>query len=328
MLLLPIGAKAIFEGQARFSQMQYLYLSSGTLLDLETFDREGMLEGVYIEAFDAFLKITGLSWPSTLDDSIIGLFLLVCDISINPVEGIVDTLLEYERLIEVHDPGARFVRLCAAIKENTNVFLSGISNYSAEEYWSVSDAICKATGIVSPRHLSDTVAAWPSVSNDINKLLAEDAKFQFSPENLPVRLFLARFVRFHQDKKVHPEFFCWPGAWMTALRNEGLSPDKALLLFEEHRALFLDREDGDVYPRTFDNRDEGSVQETFDAFYSWVAIYELTRQWMVGSGNFNLGFSWLTSKYAVSEVEEWASSNFKKAFGVSINEFRIVAPNA
>ncbi|WP_459949100.1 hypothetical protein [Denitratisoma sp. agr-D3] len=325
ILLPPIGAKEIFEGQARFSQLQYLYLSSGRKISWDDFDKAGMFTEVYVEAFQYFLGVTGLELPSELDDPVVGLFLIVCDISINPAECFIEDLIDFERLVVVHDPGLRFIQLCLAIKDDINSFRSCITNYSATEYWKVSDLLCSATGFTSPRTLFQTVASWPSRLKSIEKLLDEDKTFSFSLGNLPVRVFLARFIRFQIDKLATPEFFCWPGTWMTTAKEGGITPEKALSLFEEHRALFLDKEDGDVYPRTFIDRDEIAVQETFDTFYSWVAIYELTRQWLVGTGDFDYDFSWLTSKYSQSEMEQWASSRFKDAFGISTTEFKVVS---
>lgn len=162
----------------------------------------------------------------------------------------------------------------------------------------------------------------------IATLLEEDKTFDFALGNLPVRVFLARLIRLQIDKAVTPEFFCWPGIWMTTAKDNGITPETALSLFEEHRALFLDKEDGDVYPRTFTDRDEKTVLETFNTFYSWVVTYELTRQWLVGDGDFDYNFSWLTSKYTQSEIETWASGIFEDAFGIPANGFRIVRPQA
>jgi len=78
-----------------------------------------------------------------------------------------------------------------------------------------------------------------------------------------------------------PEYFCWPGAWSAGNRKGGIGLEQAERLFETHRALFVDRADGDVYPRTFSDKDKQSILKTFNAFYSWNAIYELTRQWIV-----------------------------------------------
>lgn len=320
----PIGAKEIFEGQARFSQLQYLYLSSDRTISWDRFDEAGMLSGVYVKAFQYFLRLTGLGAPSELDDSVVGLFLVVCDISINPAECLLEDLIDFDRLIEIHDPGLRFLQLCLAINNDLRKFISCITSYSSEEYWKTSDLLCAATGFTSPRTLIKKVISWPSRLDSMAKLLDEDRTFDFSLGNLPVRVFLARFIRFQIDKATTPEFFCWPGIWMTTDKKSGITPQTALSLFEEHRALFLDKEDGDVYPRTFTNRDEKAVQETFDTFYSWVAVYEITRQWLVGSGDFDYDFSWLTSKYTQSEIEDWVSSRFEDVFGISTKEFKVV----
>ncbi len=321
----PIGAREIFEGQARFSQLQYLYRASGRNINWGDFDKAGMFTPVYVEAFQCFLDLTGLERPSELDDPVVGLFLVVCDISINPAECFIEDLINFEALIVAHDPGMRFIQLCAAIKESRSPLRSCIKDYSAHEYWNISDSLCAATGFTSPRILLQTVASWPRQLQSVAKLLDEDKTFTFSLGNLPVRVFLARFIRLQMDKLTTPEFFCWPGIWMTTGNHKGIKPEKAISLFEEHRALFLDKEDGDIYPRTFIDRNEVSVQETFDAFYSWVAFYELTRQWLVGTGEFDFNFSWLTSKYSRREMEEWASRQFEDAFGISTTEFKIVS---
>lgn len=324
VFLPPIGAREIFEGQARFSQLQYLYLSSGRSITWADFEGEGMFRGVYVEAFECFLRETGLEKPSALDDPVIGLFLLVCDVSISPAECITHDLADFENLVEIHDPGIRFVRLCFAISEDAALFQACISDYSAEEYWAVSTRLCASAGFESPRSLSEAITCWPRRFEKIAELLEEDKTFKFGLGNLPVRVFLARFIRLQIDKYNTPEFFCWPGIWMTTAKRGPVTPEVALSLFEEHRALFIDKEDGDVYPRSFLDRDELAVQEAFDTFYSWVAIYDLTRQWLVSPGEFDYDFSWLTSKYSQQEMEDWASSRFEALFGVSPRAFTII----
>jgi hypothetical protein len=324
ILLPPIGAKEIFEGQARFSQLQYLFFSSGKSINWEGFEKLGMLNGVYVTAFRHFLNIAELEQPSEFDDSTVGLFLLVCDISINPAECLIEELNNFEKLVDVHDPGLRFLQLCLAIKERQSQFLSSITDYSAEEYWKVSELLCTATGFTSPRTLIQRVVSWPEKHQRIVALLEEDNTFDFTLGNLPVRVFLARFIKYQIDKSNTPEFFCWPGVWMTTAKNNGITPSSALSLFNEHSALFLDKEDGDVYPRIIENRNEENIHTTFNNFYSWVVTYELTRQWLVGSGDFDYNFSWLTSKYSQSEVESWASSKFENAFGIPSKGFTIV----
>ncbi len=322
--VVPIGAREIFEGQARFAQIQYLYVSSGCTASWSDFEEAGMFKDVYLLAFLYFLEVSGLKVPDKFDDPIIGLFLLVCDVAINPVEGLVLDLQDLSRLVKVHDPGHRFFNLCLAIKRDKAYFSNAICNYSADEYWEVSNRLCEAIGVASPLYLVETVGDWPVKQEEIAVLLDEDRTFKFSEANLPVRVFLARFIRLQMDKRLHPEFFCWSGIWMTELKKGPLSLHDAGVLFEEHRALFVDKDDGDVYPRTFGNREEKPVQNTFDLFYYWVAIYDLTRQWLVGPGKFDFDFGWLTSNFSADVTKDWAARGFENAYGVRPDSFRIV----
>lgn len=320
----PLGAKEIFEGQARFSQIQFLYVSSGCLATWEDFVEVGFFSDVYISAFKHFILISGLELPDKFDDPVIALFLLVCDMALNPAECFIEELADFSRLMEVHDPGRRFLNLCHAISLDREYFSTAISSYSADDYWQVSSRLSEMIGVTQPQALAERVKSWPKVNERVAALLDEDKTFRFSEGNLPVKVFLARFIQYQIDKSSHPEFFCWPGIWMTAMKRGALSLNDAQSLFEEHRALFLDKEDGCVYPRTFLNRDEESVQETFDSFYSWVGVYDLTRQWLVGKGEFDFDFGWLTSRYGNDEMKEWASRAFVESFGVSPDAFEII----
>lgn len=311
----PVGAKEIFEGQARFSQLQYLFFSSGGSVTWQDFDELGMLQRVYIEAFEVFLSLADLGMPEDAGCSEVGLFLLVCDVALNPADGIVTNFEDLSRLIEVHDPGIRFVNLCKAICSLKSTSDFTISHYSADEFWRISSLICKAANLVSPKTLIDEVASWPNRRSQIEALMEEDRTFHFSNENLPVRVFMARFIKYQIDKQARPEFFCWPGAWMTAKVSGASGAVKSLSLFEEHRALFLDKEDGDVYPRTFEDRAEDAIKNTFDAFYSWVPVYELTRQWIIETGDFVYDFLWLSSKHSHDAMKRWASGKFEEAYG-------------
>lgn len=60
----PVGAQEIMEGQACFSQMQYLHFASGGNLEWDAFRNLGMLHGVYELAFKEFLLRTKSIGPS------------------------------------------------------------------------------------------------------------------------------------------------------------------------------------------------------------------------------------------------------------------------
>ena len=322
--LSPIGAREIFEGQARFSQLQYLYSASGGNFSWDAFRSIGMLNGVYREAFDVFLKIAGVNWPDTPLAPAVGLFLLVCDIAINPTDGFPFDIDNLSFFVPSVDPGIRFLMLCNAIVEIKPSLLNAITKYSKEEYLEISELLCRKLAYRTPNTIAKNVTHWTKTHEGCKAILNEDASFDFKLENLPVRVFFARFLRFQIDKFSSPEFFCWPGIWSAGDRNGLCSLERAEELFDEHRALFLDREDGDVYLRTFPDKNEQTALKTFNTFYSWNATYELTRQWIVEDGPFDLYFFWLTSKYSRQEMEEWAAKCFEQSYGIEISSFQIL----
>jgi hypothetical protein len=61
--VVPTGAHEIFEGQARFSQLQYLYFASGSKLRWDDVRSMGMLKGIYGKAFNEFLRLAEIEWP-------------------------------------------------------------------------------------------------------------------------------------------------------------------------------------------------------------------------------------------------------------------------
>ena len=92
-----------------------------------------------------------------------------------------------------------------------------------------------------------------------------------------------------------------------------------------HLSLFSDRGEVDgVYPRKWPNRSEAAVQETFNRFYGTMALYDLTRQWLLKDGPFKCDFRWLSDVYKQSDAEAWGNNSFKSVYGVTLDEFEIV----
>jgi hypothetical protein len=324
-ILLPsVGARQVFEGQARFAQMQYLSAGNQHRLELKEYEAAGYLKGVYGEAFELFLTSARLDRPTRVSDAAVSLFLLICDLAINPVEILITPMESMALAVESHDIGWRFLRLSIAVGGPQSEAIAALKDLTAAEYWTVSEWLCGKAGLLGPSTLRKRVAEWAE-TDWARQLMTEDDTFQFSPENLPVRVFFARFLRFQADKFLAPEFFCWPGIWMVDTPQLSRQLERSERLFHDHSALFLSKEDGDIYPRMMPGRSEEAIQRTFNDFYSWVALYELTRQWLVSDTGFNFDFFWLTSKYSRSEIEQWASRMFVQAYGVSPSVFQIVA---
>ena len=103
-----VGLYAIFEGQARFIQLQLLAFGTGGELTFEQLRVAGYMNGVYAKAFEHFLRIVEDDWPERVVDPLVGLFLLICDLAINPTAGFPFDIEDFENFIIDVDPGIRF----------------------------------------------------------------------------------------------------------------------------------------------------------------------------------------------------------------------------
>ena len=320
----PVGTREIFEGQARFSQMQYLHFASGGALDFADFWTMGMLDGVYLEAFEWFLALVDAPVPESVDDPVVALFLLICDLAINPADGFPFDIRVFESFVFDVDPATRFYLFCSLVRERHPEFKGTIAAYSRGEYEEAVETLSRAAVSPSPLAAAERIARWPAEHQGMLKLLEEEAPFRFGTANLPVRLFFSRFLRFQLDKARRPEYFVWPGAWLVERKGGDRSLEESVVLFNRHEPLFVDAPDGEIRPRLIAGRAEEDVQKTFNAFYSWCAAYNLVRQWTIADGPFDFDFRWLAPNAAPTDTRAWASATFVELFGVDPGAFEVL----
>ncbi len=315
-----VGLHAIYEGQARFVQLQFLNATRAKTPSCQDWRKMGYLDGIYVEAFEQFLALSKSAWPEDIDDPLIGLFLLVCDLAINPTRGFPLEIESFEDFITDVDVGVRFTRLSLAVADLPHL-KTAIRSYSRDEYVEVSEQLTAETGYDHPLTALEAVARWADQSPGLDRLMAEHKTFEFELTNLPIRVFFSHFVSFTRDKLVHPEFFCWPGAWMV----ETSTGDQTMELWMRHLSLFSDRGDKTgIYPRKWPDRDEKAIKQMFERFYGTMALYDLTRQWILKDGPFICDFSWLLENYSQERADAWANDSFRQVYGVSLKEFEIL----
>jgi hypothetical protein len=320
--LWPLGAHEIFEGQACFCQLQYLTFASGGQFGWDDCRALGMLYGVYEKAFQIFLERCGLPWPPAVDHPTVGLFLLVCDIAINPGAGFPFPLKHHFRsFITDTDPGARFTMLSTIVRLKCPEAATAIREYSRAEYDSVSAMLAAAMLVESPLSIADMCVKWTQSGAPFESLMREKQTFDYVPVNPPVRVLFSHFLAFMQDKLTRPEFFCWPGAWMAGERVT----DEALALFERHEALFVDKEDDDgVFPRLHPDKDETLVQNVFNNFYATTVTYDLTDQWISQPGPFRYGYDWLSQTANTDVMRGFANGNFLHVYGLNPDDVEVL----
>jgi hypothetical protein len=312
----PLGTKALFEGQARFNQLQYLAIALDNRFSYTDFEAERMLDGIYVEAFNIFLKITSIPRPDNLNNSVVGLFLLLCDIAINPTDGFPVDVPFFDTFIVSNDPGLRFKMLCNAVAENSSRWLARIVRYSAEEYRQLSEELSQKIVCLPPLRGSEVVAGWAVQHESVRQLMREEQEMNFSPHNLSIRLFFSKYIRFQQDKAKYPNVFCWPGKSMTSEASSELTPELVKHLFDKHRALFIEHGDGEIRPILFDGYPEENIREAFNAFYESNVSYDMIAKWLHEDGPFSYEYDWLTSKLDKAQLKDWVRNSFKIQFGL------------
>ncbi|MBL8500636.1 MAG: hypothetical protein JNL77_08675 [Nitrosomonas sp.] len=310
--LYPIGAYEIFEGQARMAQLQYLHFATGGFLGLKVADETKMLDGVYGKAFSVFLHLTELERPSSIDHPIIALFLLICDLAINPGAGFPFPLIHFNTFIRDIEPGTRFVWLCRLARLKHPEVFDSIRSYSRDEYATVSEKLCQAMMEHPPLEIAREFRRWAEAP-EFRPLMTEYDAFQFDKGNVAVRMLFSHFLAFMHDKFERPEFFCWPGVYMA---GDKLASD-ASIMFDRHGALFVDKEDDDgIYPRIPLDRRETDVHAAFNDFYANNVIYNLTNQWIVQPGSFVYDYGWLSQKGTDEEIQSFAERTFESVYGI------------
>lgn len=315
--LTPIGIKAIYEGQAIFNQAQFLTGALNKELTYSDFENSGMFYGIYTEAFDYFIKLTNFSIPDNLLDPIVGLFLLTCDLSINPNNGFPLNIYDFENFITKNDPGIRFTLICKKISLKTEYYRNRIINYSKEEYITLSKELSESIDCICPYESISEVLKWGN-QNLIKQILKEEDKADYIQENLVIRIMFSKYFRFQEDKFKYPNILCWAGYHLS---NKNSNFDIANSLYKKHHALFMDDNDGEIKATIFEDKQEEKLLESFNNFYAYNILYDLTLKWVTEDGEFKYDYKWLAGERAKTFTNT-IKENFKKQFGINIDSIK------
>ncbi|RSK43295.1 hypothetical protein [Hymenobacter perfusus] len=314
------GVKAIYEGQAIFNQVQYLAKALNEKLMYVECENIGMLHGVYVEAFEIYLKTTNIARPVFVLDIKISLFLLVCDLSINPSNGFPLEIYDYEDFIIKNDPGMRFMQLCHTIAEKPDFFLDKIKLHSKEEYIELSKELSESIGCICPYESIAVVLKWGE-NESVMQVLREEEKFNYLNENLSIRLMFSKYYRFQEDKQKYPNVFCWFGYHGASNNDEVFGIVDYIR--KKHHALFIDDYDGEIKPVVFDGQEEEDIWDTFNDFYMYNVLYDIILKWVSQEGDFKFDYTWLASSRA-DNIVNIVKKDFEKNFNISMDDVKIV----
>lgn len=313
LYIYPISGLDIMEGQARFIQLQFLSSVAKSKISISEVDSDGYLNGVYGNAFRLFLKITNSETPELIDSPLVALFLLICDISLNPTEGFPKTITNSEKFIETADCNYRFLALCDAAKENSYL-KEHIKDYNKKEYLEVAQVLTNFCGLDHPHEIPVLVSEWKSKKSTIQELLSQQETFDYDPDSISIRVLFSHFITFNLDKLDAPEFFCWAGKYLAFGQNS----EKYKKLWLKNLSLYSDgAEDQTILPRLFPGKPAENIKKTFDAFYAANLVYNMSHQWITERGPFQYNFSWLTERENPDVLKNKTGELFEAIFNVN-----------
>ncbi len=322
-VLSPIGANAIFEGQARFSQLQYLYLATDGQLSWKEFDRRRLLGDKYVEAFNLFLSATGAAWPESPIASEVQLFLLLCDLALNPGDGYPFDLLHPESCLLTNDPGRRFWYFCREIAQQPSL-LTYIRRCSRQEYQEIALRLCMSMVCKTPTEISAEIVRWSASLDSLEILLQQEESFAFPNENLPIKVYFAKHLRFSEDKLSSPHLFCWPAMFLVEHGLWDVDLTTTSQVQSRHLPLFVATLDGEIQIAPLGKARTPNLRQTFYDFYGWVIQYDLVDQWIAKQGPFDLRFTDIHPTFVPETIKPIAEAIFSELWGVELDDFILV----
>ena len=316
----PLGARRLFEGQARFNQFQLLHLASNGRLNWEDFTRLGLMEESYLEVFRRFLEWADLDWPNTPVEPAACLFLLLCHLAINPCDGYPFEVGHFESFVQGHDPTFRFSWFCQRVAEEP-ALKRIVRRCTKDEFLEVSTGLCRSLGCRQPVEIGQQIQSWVRQVPALQQLLRQDESFTFPQDNLPVRVCFARHLRFAQDRANSPEVFCWPAMHLVE-PPAGVEPSaRALELWNRHQPLFLADDAGAIRRQGASGPAAAELPQAFRDFFSGNVLNDVVRQWLVTDGPFDLDYAWLSPSCSARATKALVEPAFQTTFGASFDSF-------
>jgi len=318
-----IGLKHISEGQARFFELVFLNDTIG--LDWEEFEDKNLLGKDYMEAFELFLEVTDQSRPKSINSRLVHIFLVICDIALNPSIGFIDEIEDFRKLCYDFHPGWRFIRATQALAKNYN-FFDKISNFDNDDYNHISNLISLICGWKSlGKVFSDINYMGNALRN--NDSLSQESKFEVRYGlELPISVIVNRFFKFVKRKSESSIRYCW--------FNKNTYPSEYLPSKYAYAQYLTDSEapihcsfEGLNSPIKFIPPDEYKINhssEKIQNFYfqhaNALIIHDIYRQIIAGNGSINYNYKKFGDEWFFSEKKKKQLAEvLKDILGIDIN---------
>lgn len=317
---LPLGLHELFEAQARLSELQYRALTYKQMTWAEA-KAGGWLSKEYGRAFKLFLELSGLPEPESLFDSQVYLFLLLCDIAVNPEEGYPGDVLDDGHFVYRTHPGIRFMKLCRLVSKEPGA-MPFVETLSLKGYEAACEILCSKAGWATPVQIGEHILSLMDHMSGMEELLAQDEAGDYGVMDVPIRFHFMRHRAFLESKVSAPHFFCWPAAFLAVPDNPGHDVEPIQELLSWHLPPFLtDSLNAGVSAHNLPQMEADKRSKFVSDYFSTQVLYDLVRQWISLLGPFSLSYPWKPKMSA--EDEETLRHRFKVNFDIEMTEIEM-----
>lgn len=318
LLGLSIGGREILEGQARLTEVQYLYQVSVGRLDFQQLESLGYFDKEYGHALREFVRLTNLPYPTNSLHSTIGLCLLVCDLALNPPVPYPVEFVEIDSIVSACHPGARFLEICRTISRNPT-YWSKRFEYTREVHDEFTAALEPSLYKMSTAEVArHSVDFWERLP-DIHSIIDGPIDDALQLPSTPLKFLLRKHVALMREKSHKPHLFCWYGATFVEVMTQELG-------FVRHGPPLLSvGETGQIFGSP--TLDEGTSRDPEAILYNFLisqGMNDLIRQWISKPGPFLFNYEWIDSREPESFWQTALGEYFLKMYKISISGVRIM----
>ena len=317
----PLGIHSILEGQARFQELQFLYLAADRKITWDGFRVMGLMEPLYTRAFESFLVATGLEYPSNPISLSVHLFMVLCDIALNPDSGYPNDITDYERFLEDISPGIRFLRAAAVIRRSPHL-KNRLVNLTKDEYQEVVTEICQQLHWKTPQQTAATIMEMWERTEVPQELERENKNGEFRYDNMPIRFYYANHLNLMHDKAKNPEFFCWPAKHLVVEPNQSVEL-RPIGVGSRRPPIVANCMVGGVEENLPQIKNPDARVRVISTFFQWQIYYDVVRQWIAKDGRFSFNYRWFDPGYTELDYMNWVKNSFQQNFGFDFGEIEL-----
>jgi hypothetical protein len=311
---LPLGMHHIMEGQARMSELQFRSLTVNSMSISEAMNLNWLV-GDYGVAFEQFLRYAELTQPDDFDDPVVSMFLLLCDIALNPSSGYPEPINPRRDFVRDFHPGIRFLRLCQQIKRDKSLIKS-VNRLSYDAYIKISQRLCERLDWLDPVAVGEKCLDAGQRMSGYQTLEEQAERCDFGIEDVPLRFYMSRHLEFLDLRTQCPHFYCWPGRYLAFTEKESdTAPYFNEMLTWSMPPFVTSSATSGVQATNIARGNEEARSKFTGHYFATQVCYDMIRQWISNPGDFAFKYNW---KPELSESDlETLSAHFKKTVGFS-----------